>query len=160
MADENDGMDEVLEATLRVALVAAGRLAEVAARSREQAAREAQRASEAEGRRLQARMDAERSAARAQLARVERLDWWDRARPQDIAAAWQAALTWRDADPAAAQATEVLRERIKARYGVDIDGLGAAETAEALTRADEAPTRLATARRHRTGGGGRGTEQG
>ncbi|MFC3690486.1 hypothetical protein [Aquipuribacter hungaricus] len=59
-------MDEVLEATLRMALTAAGRLAELAARDYERAARSQQAVTEAEVQHLQARLVAERSAARVE----------------------------------------------------------------------------------------------
>ncbi|MDQ3359699.1 MAG: hypothetical protein M3520_12955, partial [Actinomycetota bacterium] len=84
MADESDGVDEAVEGVLRVGLTAAGpRMAEIIARAREQAAREAQAASEHEARELAERLTAERSAARAQLAPVHRGDCGTRrSRPQ------------------------------------------------------------------------------
>lgn len=121
MTEDNDGVDEVLEGTLRVALTAAGRLAEMAARDREQAARAAQSASEHEARQLQARLDAERSAARAQLAPVRQDGWWDKARTEDIAVAWQTAVTWQRLDPQAAAAVTVIRQQVKDRFNVDVD---------------------------------------
>lgn len=157
MAEDNDGVDEVLEGTLRVALTAAGRLAEMAARDREQAARAAQSTSENEARQLQARLDAERSAARAQLAPVRQDSWWDKARTEDIAAAWQTAVTWQRLDPEAAAAVTVIRQQVQDRFSVDVAtfrpdsssvqaapdehgrapvprrGQGAAEQAEAVT---------------------------
>lgn len=121
MAEDNDGVDEVLAGTLRVALTAAGRLAEMAARDREQAARAAQSASENEARQLQARLDAERSAARAQLAPVRQDSWWEQARAEDIAAAWQTAVTWQGLDPEAAAAVTVIRQQVQDRFSVDVD---------------------------------------
>lgn len=121
MAEDNDGVDEVLEGTLRVALTAAGRLAEMAAREREQTARAARSASENEARQLQARLDAERSAARAQLAPVRQDGWWDKARTEDVAVAWQTAVTWQRLDPEAADAVTVIRQQVKDRFDVDVD---------------------------------------
>lgn len=125
MVEQSDGMDDVLDGTLRVALTAAGRLAEIAAREQEQSARAAQGASENEARQLQARLDAERSAARAQLAPVRQDDWWDEARTSDIARAWQTAATWQQVDPEAAAAVTVIREQVQKRFDVDIDTIGA-----------------------------------
>lgn len=60
MADETDGIDEALEATLRVGLTVAGRVAERIARERQQQMRDAQAASEQEARELQSRLEAQR----------------------------------------------------------------------------------------------------
>ena len=121
MVDEPDGVDEVFEAALRVGLTVAGRVAEQAARAREQAARNAQAASEHEGRELAARFDAERSAARAQFAPVQHQEWWTSAQPADVAAAWEAARTWQDVDPDARRAGDRIREEVRSRYGVDVN---------------------------------------
>jgi hypothetical protein len=121
VADESDGAEEVFEAALRVGLTVAGRMAEQAARAREQAARDAQAASEQEGRELQARLDAERSAARAQLAPVERQDWWASADPEQVAAAWETARAWQDVDPDVSRAADRIRHEVRDRYGVEVD---------------------------------------
>lgn len=72
MAEDSDGVDEALEGTLRVALTASGRLAELAARNQEQAARAVQAENELQTQRLRARLEAERSAAWGQRASVRR----------------------------------------------------------------------------------------
>src|SRR3954452_13893226 len=125
MADEPDGIDEALEGMLRVGLPAAGRIAEVAARAREQAARQARQNSEAQTRELAARLSAERAAARAELAPVDRTDWWQSARVGDIARTWETAASWRALNPDAAQAAVRIRDEVRQRYGVDIDAPGA-----------------------------------
>ena len=96
---EPDGINEALAGTLRVSLTVAGQLAERSARAREQAARDARAHSEQHARELQARLDAERAAARAALAPVAREEWWQRAEPDDIARAWETAQAWRELDP-------------------------------------------------------------
>jgi hypothetical protein len=121
MTDEPDGIDEAFEAALRVAVTVAGRMAEHAARAREQAARDTHAASQQEARELQARLEAERSAARAQLAPVERQDWWASADPQQIAAAWETAQAWQKSDPDARRAADRIRHEVHDRYGVDVD---------------------------------------
>ncbi len=124
MAEESDGVDEAVEGVLRVGLTAAGRMAEVIARAREQAAREAQAASEHEARELAERLTAERSAARAQLAPVHRGDWWDQAQPGAVATAWETARAWQQIDPDAARAADRIRDEVRTRYGVDVDAPG------------------------------------
>ncbi len=136
MAEESDGVDEAVEGVLRVGLTAAGRMAEVIARAREQAAREAQAGSEHEARELAERLTAERSAARAQLAPVHRADWWDQAQPAAIATAWETARAWQQIDPDAARAADRIRDEVRTRYGVDVDAPGGdpAKVREALER--------------------------
>ena len=81
---ESDGIDEALEGMSRVGLTVAGRIGEQLARAREQEMRRAQAAEEQQARELQARFDAERAAARAQLAPVMDNRWWDTANGRDI----------------------------------------------------------------------------
>lgn len=137
---EPDGINEALAGTLRVALTAAGQLAERAARARELEARRAHAASEQEARELQARLDAERTAARAALAPVHREEWWQHAEPGDIAAAWETAQTWKDLDPEARRARERIHDVLRERYGLDTHDLRAdpAAVRGALTARDGA----------------------
>jgi hypothetical protein len=118
---EADGANEFVEGGLRVAVTAAGMLAERAARAREERARQAQAGSVAEARELQARLEAEQAAARAYLARVEQNTWWPQARVEDVAQAWETAQTWRDADPDVARAADRIRREVRDRYGIDVD---------------------------------------
>ncbi|WP_160669292.1 hypothetical protein [Pseudarthrobacter sp. ATCC 49987] len=135
---ESDGIDEALEGMSRVALTVAGRLGEQLARAREQELRRAQAAEEQQARELQARFDAERSAARAQLAPVMDNRWWDTATGRDVERAHETATAWKDHDPAARDAAEVIRDQVQRRYSLDVDNLGANEVtvAEALAKAE------------------------
>lgn len=119
--DEPDGVDEAFEGQLRVALTVAGLTAEHLASARERAARDAEATSQQQARELRARTDAERSAARASLAPVEREEWWSKAAPQDVAAAWETARAWTDVDPDARRIADRIREEVRSRYGVDVD---------------------------------------
>lgn len=121
MADEPDGIDEAFEGGLRVGLTVAGRVAEVAARAREQAARDAAAVSEQHARELRVRLNAERAAARAALAPLRREEWWASARPEQVAAGWETARAWSGVDPDAAQAADRIRREVRDRYGVDVD---------------------------------------
>lgn len=135
---ESDGIDEALEGMSRVALTVAGRLGEQLARLHEQEMRRAQAAEEQQARELQARFDAERAAARAQLAPVMDNRWWDTATGRDVERVHEAAIAWKDHDPAARDAAEVIRDQVQRRYGLDVDNLGANEAtvAEALAKAE------------------------
>lgn len=130
---ESDGMEEAFEGQLRVGLLVAGRVAEELSRMRQNAAREAEARSVQAARELQDRVAAERTMARAALAPVGRDQWWERAQPGDIAAAWQTARTWETVEPDARRAADTIREQARDRYGVDVDDLG--ERDGALERA-------------------------
>ncbi len=122
---ESDGMDDVLDGGLRQSLMIASRIAETLARRRQESQRQqehqdAQRAHEA-----QARLAAERSAAHAALAPVEKDQWWDKAQPTDIATAHAVAEGWKDHDPAALAASEKIRREVLTRYGIDTHDVGA-----------------------------------
>jgi hypothetical protein len=132
---ESDGIDEALEGMSRVALTVAGRLGEQLARAREQELRRAQAAEEQQARELQARFDAERAAARAQLAPVMDNRWWDTATGRDIERVHETATAWKDHDPAARDAAEAIRTQVQRRYGLDLDILGADEASVATAMA-------------------------
>lgn len=117
---ESDGVDEVVGGGIRVAITAAGLVAERLAQGRAQRAREAEAASIEEIRRLEARLDVERSTARAQLAQVDRDGWWENAGVSDVADAWETAQSWRQLDPVAERAAERIEREVRDRYGVDV----------------------------------------
>ncbi|MFF2317963.1 hypothetical protein ACFVTE_17035 [Arthrobacter sp. NPDC058097] len=135
---ESDGIEEAIEGISRVGLTVAGRLGEQLARAHEQELRRAQAAEEQQARELRARFDAERAAARAQLAPVMDNRWWDTASGRDIERVHEAATAWKDHDSAARDAAEVIRDQVQRRYGLDVNSLGAddASVAHALARAE------------------------
>lgn len=125
MTEETDGVAEAFDGQWQIALTAAGRVGEQAARAFEQSARTAAAASTQEARELQNRLDAQRSAARAQLAPTERAEWWGTATPGDVAQAWETARSWAGLDPDARRAADEIRTQVLARYGVDVHAIGA-----------------------------------
>ena len=128
---EGDGIEEAVGGQLRVWLTTAAQLAEVALRAREDALRRMQVASEREARELASRLAAEQRAAQAELANVNRNDWWERATPQDIAHAYTTARSWASEMPEAAQVQERMRSEMRTRYDVDPETYIAAVQAEA-----------------------------
>lgn len=138
MAEETDGIEEAFEGQVRILVTAAGQVGERLARAREQALRRAQAHSEQQAREMQSRLEAERRAARAELASVYRPDWWDQATPEQIGHAYQAALAWAHEDPEAARAEQRIRDELRSRYGVDADNAGAAaaDVQAAIQRAE------------------------
>lgn len=145
---EPDGVHDEMRNQLRVALTAGGRLAEMAARQRQQALHDAQGESAQRARELQGRLDSERGAARAALAPLEREGWWERAEPRDVAEAWRTAQTWRDVDPVADRAAQRIRTQLRSRYDLDVDELGAdpAAVSAAVQAAEQARDRAAVQR--------------
>lgn len=149
MADESDGVGETFDDSLRIALTIASQFGERISRLREQLARQREAAALQESRELQARFDAERGAARAQLAVVERPEWWDRASAQDIADVHETATAWREHDDTAATAAEKIRQEVRDRYGIDVDNPGAdpRAVAAALEQAERDRAQAAEERR-------------
>lgn len=123
---ESDGIEEAFEGHLRVLVTAAAQLGERMARAREQAQRRAQAVSEQEARELASRFEAEKRAARVELANVHQSRWWDNARPKDVAHTYRLATAWEREDAEAAQAAARIRDELRTRYGVDAQSTGAA----------------------------------
>lgn len=144
MADESDGISEAFEGQLRVAVTAAGRVGEIIARQREEAARQAQAESQQQARELASRLAAERQSARVELSGVYRNDWWERATPEQIGTTLATARAWGSQDPEAGRAEGRMLDELRTRYGVDVDQAGsdpqavqAAVDAELLRRQSE-----------------------
>lgn len=153
---ESDGMEEAIEGMSRVGLTVASRLGEQLARAHETALRRVQAAEEQQGRELQARFDAERAGARAQLAPVMDNRWWDTASGRDIERVHETATAWKDHDPAARNAADTIKDQVQRRYGLDVNNLGADETSVAsamekkdrsASQAQDGPSELEQARR-------------
>lgn len=152
MADESDGISEALEGQIRVAVTAAGRVGEIVARMREEAARRAEAESVQRAREFASRLDAERQSARVELSAVYRGEWWDNATPEQIGTTLATARAWRDEDPEAERAEAHMRDELRTRYGVDVDEAGgdpqavqAAVDAELFRRQSETERRRGAA---------------
>jgi hypothetical protein len=125
MAEESDGIDEVFEGQLRVAITAAGQIGERIARAREEAQHRAQASSEQEARELASRLAAEQRTARAELGAVHRPEWWDHATAEQIGRSHQLARAWANEDPEAVRAGQRIRDEVRTRHGIDVDNTGA-----------------------------------
>ena len=116
---ESDGMDELLDGGMRQSLMIASRIAETLARRRQESQRQQEHQDAQAAHEAQARLTADRSAARAALAQVNKDQWWDKAQPHDIATAHAIAEGWKDHDPTALAASEKIRQEVFTRYGID-----------------------------------------
>ncbi|WP_427019455.1 hypothetical protein ACQCSX_22680 (plasmid) [Pseudarthrobacter sp. P1] len=137
---EADGIEDAVDGAMRTGLMVASRIGEQLAKMREQEQRTIVAAEEQRARELQERFDAQRAAARAQLAPVGREDWWDKATPEMIERVHETATAWKAYDPEAVQAAGNISEQLQSRYGIDVNNTGAdeASVSEALTRAQQA----------------------
>jgi hypothetical protein len=117
-------MDDVLDGGLRQSLMIASRIAETLARRRQESQRQQEHHDAQAAHEAQARLAADRSAAHAALAPVEKDQWWDKAQPSDIATAHAVAEGWKDHDPTALAASEKIRQEVLVRYGIDTHDVG------------------------------------
>jgi len=117
MTDTGDGIDESLTTTTTVALTAAARAGEHLARVREQSQRAAQAQAQQSGQQLAARLAAEHQAAAAYFAAVSRPEYLEHASAADLADAHRQAVVWREIDPQAAHAEQLLAEHHRQRFG-------------------------------------------
>lgn len=138
MVDESDGIEEAIEGQMRLLVTAAAQAGDRLARMREDALRRAQATSEREARELQSRFAAEQRAVRADLASVQRGDWWEKATPERIAQAYESAVAWRDDEPEAARAEAHIIDELRTRHGITPDQLRAQVAAE---RGEQGPAR-------------------
>lgn len=120
-----DGVFEEAEGNIRQQLMAAAQLARSAVQARQDAAQRATRRDLEEARQLQAQLDAQRVAARAELAPVHESSWWDQAQVRDVARAYETAVTFRDEDQAARDAEARIRQELRERYDVEVLETGA-----------------------------------
>ena len=117
---ESDGIGELTEDLLRIAILIGTRLAQRHAQQRanrlEQAARQSEQAREREER-IQA---LERDAALSSLSGVRSQAWWDHGDADDIRRAWTTAREWQGQDPRAAEAVYRMVDELQDRYGLDV----------------------------------------
>ena len=150
---ESDGMDDVLDGGLRQSLLIASRIAETLARRRQESQRQIEHQDAQAAHEARARLAAERSAAHAALAPVEKDQWWDKAQPRDIATAHAVAEGWKDHDPAALVASEKIRQEVLTRFGIDTRDVGtdAAYLASGIETISAEQDRRAAVAEHRKG---------
>lgn len=125
MDQPSDGIAEEVERQLQLALATAAIAARRAIAARQHAIEQARGASEQTARTMHAQIEAERLLATEHLRPVFDPGWWETAAPQDIAAMWQEASSWRDPSDAPAKPTifdraaHRIREELHDRSGLD-----------------------------------------
>jgi uncharacterized protein YajQ (UPF0234 family) len=148
MNPDNDGVADMLDGQLRIALTVAVQMGERVARLREELARTRRAQTQEANRELQARFDVQRVAARAEVAPVYEAHWWDTASAEQIANVYETAVAWRGIDTEADHAGERIAQEVRSRYGVDVHSLDANSMAvrEAITMAEHERTKAAIQR--------------
>lgn len=114
-----DGFDDVVERGMRQLLAAALQLAERVARVRQELIRNQQPGTQRANQEQLREVATDRANMQAALAPVEEFQWWNKASAEQIAGVYEAAEAWKDYDPIALQASERIRDEVKARYGID-----------------------------------------
>lgn len=119
MTEDQDNAGEIVAGAVRVALTAAGQLAEQTARRREADLREAERESAARVATLQSQMAAERQLVLRSVRDV--VQRGDVATVDEVMHAWEQARSWDD--PTMGLERIQLEERIRERFGVEASSL-------------------------------------
>ncbi|MGV8865164.1 MAG: hypothetical protein ACOH2T_28990 [Pseudomonas sp.] len=99
-----DGLLDEAESNMRMALMGDSQLAQVATRVRTESHERASRRDLEVARQLQVRLEAEKVAARAEIASVRQASWWDQA---------------------ARDAESRIRQELRDRYSIDVNETGA-----------------------------------
>jgi hypothetical protein len=121
--DVDNGVEEQLSSTARAAFVAASQAAQMVLSRRQQQAGASQGASEAEGRELTGRFDAELMAAEAYLQQSGDAQWWSTASLEDVGQMYGTAQAWSEHSPVAASTAAMMEGEVRSRYGVEIKDL-------------------------------------
>lgn len=111
-----DGAHGLFRNELQAALAVAGRLAEMLARQRAERNTEMLRVEDEQRRQLEERFEAERAVMRTQLSSVHQDQFWESARPEDIATQYAMAQQWEQSDDMARLSREHMHHEIKKRY--------------------------------------------
>ncbi|MBG6184685.1 colicin import membrane protein [Arthrobacter sp. CAN_A214] len=111
-----DGADGMFRPQLQSAMAVAGRLGEMLARQRAERNEEMLRAENARRKQLEERFEAERALMRTQLGAIHQPQFWEGAKPEDIAAQYALAQQWEPFDDMARLSREHIHDEIRTRY--------------------------------------------
>jgi hypothetical protein len=117
---ESDGIGELTDDLLRIAILMGTRLAQRHAQQRTNRLEQATRQSEQARAREQRIQALERGAALSSLAGVRSRAWWDHAGADDIRRTWTTAREWQGQDPRAGEAMYRMADELHRRHGLDV----------------------------------------
>jgi colicin import membrane protein len=142
MTAQPDGINDMLSRDLQALMGLAGRLGEALARHMAERRQEMAREQQERARALRERLEAERAMMRTSLSPVEREQWWETAKPEDIAQRYTEALRWEDHDDVARAARRRIEHEVQQRHGVGAeDYLRGKDLDQYLPRENEASGR-------------------
>lgn len=108
---------------LRTLVTSAAGMAEKRVQRREAEQRAAANQSAQIRQAMEDRLRSERQTAQLVYERVHQDRWWDKATPEGVATAVEAAGTWATSDPKAANALDRIGHELERRYGIDLEDL-------------------------------------
>ena len=115
-----DGVNEMLSRDLQAAMAVAGRWGEMMARQRAERLRQRVMEQQHRRRELEERFEAERAVMRTELAPVDQDQFWETAKPADIAGHYGLARQWEHHDEVAKAARGRIEEEVKDRHGLGV----------------------------------------
>lgn len=116
-----DGVNDMLSRDLQAAMAVAGRWGEMMARQRAERLRQRVMEQQHRRRELEDRFEAERAVMRTELAPVDQDQFWETAKPTDIAGHYGLARQWEDHDEVAKAARGRIEKEVKDRHGLSVE---------------------------------------
>ena len=151
MSTQPDGMNDAISRDFQAILGIAARLGEGLARQRAESKREQLMAEQHRRKQLEERFEAERSVMRSDLNRVDHDQFWDSAKPLDVAQQYATAREWENHDEVARDARRKIETEVKVRFGMDVDEYtGKSPEQPDRTREDSAQAELVESEREHT----------
>lgn len=120
MSLQPDGTHDAVSKDFTALMGIAMRLGETLARTRAEIKRQQIMAERQRRKELQDRFEAERAVMRTDLERVNHEQFWDTARPTDVAAQYTTAIEWSDHDDLAREARAKIEDEVEKRYGMSV----------------------------------------
>lgn len=123
MSTQPDGVNDLISRDMQAAMAVAGRWGEGEMMARRRAEQVRQRLMEQQQRRreLEERFEAERAVMHTELALVDQDQFWEDAKPADIAQYYGLARQWQDHDEVAKTARGRIEAQVKGRHGLSVE---------------------------------------
>ena len=121
MSTQSDGTHDALSKDFNALMGIALRVGETLARKRTEAKQQQLLAERQRRKELDERFEAERAVMHSDLARVNHEQYWDTARPTDVANQYATAVEWEDHDEVARESRATIEREVEQRYGMSVD---------------------------------------
>lgn len=147
MSTNPDGTHDVLSKDFNALMGIALRVGETLARQRAEAKQQQILAERQRRRELEDRFEAERSVMRTDLDRINHDQFWDTARPTDVADQYATAIEWSDHDELARESRAKIESEVEKRYGMSVEEYTRPAEATRVQEADRGKTERVDAER-------------